>query len=93
MRQADWPESDRAAFASAFDRVCDDFDEKGSGFLPKPRTKEALCFTYRRWLGWVSVDHPDLLEELPERRATMETVKAFVVHPRRPSHERGDDRC
>jgi integrase len=82
LPEADWPEADRAAFASAFDRPHDVFDAEGSGSLLKPRTKAALCFAYRRWLGWMSADHSDLLEEPPERRATPERVKAFVVHLR-----------
>jgi hypothetical protein len=82
LPEPDWPEADRAAFASAFDRPRDVFDAEGSGSLLKPRTKAALCFAYRRWLGWISADHPDLLEEASERRATSQTVKAFVVHLR-----------
>lgn len=82
FREADWPEADRAAFANAFHGPRDNFDAEDNGSLLKPSTKEALCFAYRRWLGWVCTDHPDLLEEAPERRATPETVKAFVVHLR-----------
>jgi hypothetical protein len=82
LRQADWPEADRAAFANAFDRVCDVFDENSSGSRLKPRTKAALWFAYRRWLGWINQHCPDLMEVSPVHRVTPETIKAFVVHLR-----------
>jgi len=82
LPEANWPAADRAAFANAFDRPHDVFDAEGRGSLLKPRTKAALCFACRRWLGWVSADRPDLLEEPPERRVTPETVRAFVVQLR-----------
>jgi integrase len=82
LPDADWPEADRAAFASAFDSSHDVFDDSGGGSRLKPRTKASLRFGYRRWLGWIHHHRPELMAEAPECRPTPETVKAFVIHLR-----------
>ncbi|WP_146255994.1 hypothetical protein [Aestuariivirga litoralis] len=82
LPESAWPELDRAAFANAFDRSHDVFDDQGRGARLKPSTRDSIRYGYRRWLGWLSSRHPALLAAPPETRASPEMIRAFVAHLR-----------
>lgn len=82
LPEAAWPEADRQRFTEAFEGLHDIFAEGGGGSRLKPRTKDAIRFAYRRWLGWLSTHHRDLMSKSPETRVDQETIKAFVAHLR-----------
>ena len=81
-------EADRQRFAEAFDQLHDIFDEDGGGTHLKPRTKSAVRFGYRRWLGWISRQHPELLDSITRVPGTPDHVRAYVVHLRATCRER-----
>jgi integrase/recombinase XerD len=82
LPEDEWPEVDRRLFQTAFETPGDVFDEAESGSRLKPRTKGAIRYGYRRWLGWVSSCHPELMARPPKNRATTESVRAYIVHLR-----------
>lgn len=88
LPEAVWPAVDLQRFAEAFDQVHDIFAEDGGGTHLKPRTKIAIRFGYRRWLGWIFRHHPDLFSATPESRATPASVRAYVAHLRETCRER-----
>lgn len=88
LPESGWPEVDRQRFAEAFDQVHDIFAEDGGGTHLKPSTKIAIHFGYRRWLGWVYSQLPDLFNASPHCRATPATIRAFVTHLRQTCRER-----
>ena len=88
LPEADWPEADRQRFAEAFDREHDVFADEGGGTHLKPRTKSVIRYSYRRWLGWISRQHPELFTASPESRATPASVRDYVVHLRATCRER-----
>jgi hypothetical protein len=82
LPEAEWPEDDRAGFARAFAQPHDVFSEDGGGNHLKPRTRTAIWYGYRRWLGWIRANDPGRLAEAPPSRATPVVVKAYVAHLR-----------
>ena len=46
------------------------------------RTREAIKFGYRRWLGFLKANYPDDFSTPPAERITMERVRAFIEHLR-----------
>lgn len=88
LPEAEWPEDDRAGFARAFAQPHDVFSEDGGGSHLKPRTRTAIWYGYRRWLGWISANDPGRLAEAPASRAAPVVVKAYVAHLRLTCRER-----
>lgn len=88
LPEAAWPEDDRAGFAQAFAQPHDVFSEDGGGSHLKPRTRTAIWYGYRRWLGWINANYPGLLGEAPASRAAPVVVKAYVAHLRLTCRER-----
>ena len=88
LPEADWPEEDRQRFAEAFARPHDIFAEDSGGHHQKPRTKSAIRYGYRRWLGWIAASDPRWLSEAPEARATPHLVRVYVDHLRLTCAER-----
>lgn len=88
LPELEWPAADRAAFAKAFAEPHNIFSDHGGGTHLRPCTRDAICFGYRRWLGWISTHHPELLAVPPESRATLSSVKAYVAHLRLTCRER-----
>ena len=75
-----WPIQDSELFASLFKRGNDLFDDNGSLSHTSLSTQRTLTHSYRRWLGYISQHHPDLLDEPPWDRVTPASVKAFGHH-------------
>jgi hypothetical protein len=88
LPEADWPEIDRRRFAEAFARPHDIFADDGGGHHLKPRTKTIIHYGYRRWLGFIAAQHPDLFSMAPESRATPGLVRSYVDHLRLTCRER-----
>ena len=88
LPEANWPQVDRLRFAAAFDQPHDIFSDDGGGNHLKPRTKTALSFGYRRWLGWIAKHHPGLMTAAPERRATPDKIRDYAAHLRLTCRER-----
>ena len=85
LPEADWPQADRLRFAKAFAQPHDIFADDGGGNHLKPRTKNAIRYGYRRWLGWVASCHPSLLTTDPGSRATPSLIRSFVTASGRPA--------
>src|SRR5215212_2810544 len=77
-----WPEVDRATFEPAY-QPGDVFNETaGPGAHLAETTRGAIRFTYRRWLGFLKLNHPDDFSMLPAERITPERVRAFIDYLR-----------
>jgi integrase/recombinase XerD len=76
----EWPEADRAAFRVAYE-AGDVFDgTAGPGAHLAEGTRRAIEFTYRRWLGFLTPNHPGDLSMAPAERITPERVRGFIDH-------------
>ncbi|WP_421693940.1 hypothetical protein [Aestuariivirga sp.] len=88
LPEADWPEGDRRRFAEAFYQPHDMFADTASGTHLRSATKDAIHFSYRRWMGWIRSSHPDLMDAPPEFRVTPALLKDYVAHLRESCNER-----
>ena len=80
LPENEWPEADRQAFRAAYEPG-DMFDgTAGPGAHLAEGTREAIEFTYRRWLGFLKANYPDDLSMAPAERITPERVRAFIDH-------------
>ena len=77
-----WPAQDRKAFAALFERGEDLFADNGPLSHVSPATQRTFTHSYRRWLGYVTKHHPELLDAPPWDRVTPTTVKTFGRHLR-----------
>src|SRR5579859_1954459 len=77
---ADWPEVDRRMWNSAVDN--DDSFEDGPGARLAERTLHKYWMGWRRFLGFLTLAKPELLEKEPSDRVTREQVRRFVEHLR-----------
>jgi integrase len=76
----EWPEADRAAFCAAY-QPGDLFDgTAGPGAHLAAATRDAIRFTYRRWLGFLKLNYPDDFSLAPAARIRPERVRAFIDH-------------
>jgi integrase/recombinase XerD len=76
----EWPDDDREAFALLFEREGDLFDDNGPLSHVSPATERAFIHSYRRWLGFLTAHHQQLLSEPPGDRVTPATVEAYGRH-------------
>jgi integrase/recombinase XerD len=88
LPERDWPEADRLRFVQTFAQPHDIFDDDGGGNHLKPRTRTAIHYGYRRWLGWIAAHNPELLAANPGSRATPDLVRDYVGHLRLTCAER-----
>ena len=59
LPENEWPEADRQALRAAYEPG-DTFDETaGPGAHFAERTREAIKFAYRRWLGFLKPNYSD----------------------------------
>ena len=77
-----WPAQDRKAFTALFKREDDLYDDNGPLSHVSAATQRTFTHCYRRWLGYVTKHHPELLDAPPWDRVTPTTVKAFGHHLR-----------
>ena len=77
---ADWPEVDRHMWNAAVEGD-DPFDD-GPGARLAKRTLHKYWMGWRRFLGFLTITKPDLLEKEPFERLTREQVRRFVEHLR-----------
>jgi integrase len=76
----EWPEADREAFRAVYEPG-DVFDDTaGRGAHLSEGTRQMITCTYRRWLCFVKVNHPDDFSKPPAERITLERVRAFINH-------------
>ena len=75
-----WPDEDRQRFAAAFRKGSTIFDDAGPGAHLRPATVRAICFGWRRWLGWIERTDPALLMAPAEVRITPQRVRDFIQH-------------
>jgi integrase/recombinase XerD len=76
----EWPEADHEAFRTAY-KPGDFFDETtGPGTHLADGTRRMIETAYRRWLGFLKVEHPGDLSIPPAARITSGRVRAFIDH-------------
>lgn len=73
-----WPAEDRARWQAAF-KEGDRFDESGPGAHLKEATRRNLWISYARFLSFIAVNRPDLLELRPEVRIDRVIVVEYVA--------------
>jgi integrase/recombinase XerD len=73
-----WPGEDRSRWQAAF-HVGDWFDEAGPGAHLAPSTRKVQWESYARFLGFLSRQHPDLLNQPPEDRIDRCVVADYVA--------------
>ena len=80
LPEEEFSEADRQAFRAAYEPG-DIFDETaGPGAHLAERTREAIKFAYRRWLGFLKPNYSDDLSKPPAERITPQRVRAFIEH-------------
>jgi integrase len=77
LPMANWPAVDREQWAAAF-QAGDRFEESGCGAHLAIATRKARKESYGRFLGFLSVNHPDLLSASPEARIDQSIVAEYV---------------
>lgn len=75
---AHWPEIDRRMWNAAIESD-DPFDDGPRARLAK-RTLHKHWMGWRRFLGFLTITEPDVLEKKPIERPTREHVRAFAEH-------------
>ena len=75
---ADWPKVDKQMWASAV--VNDDPFADGPGARLAKSTLHKYWMGWRRFLGFLMVAEPDVLDASPSERLTKERVRRFVQH-------------
>jgi integrase/recombinase XerD len=74
---ADWPAEDQERWQQAL-KPADRFEESSLGAHLAPATRKARQESYGRFLGFISVSHPDRLTHPPEARIDRTTLAAYV---------------
>jgi hypothetical protein len=77
---ADWPELDRQMWNAATES--DDPFDGGPGARLAKSTLYKYWMEWRRFLGFLAIVEPDVLEKKPFERLSPERVRRFVVHLR-----------
>jgi integrase/recombinase XerD len=76
----EWPQTDRDAFRAAYESG-DVFDETaGHGAHLSEGTRHMIRATYRRWLGFLNANYPEVLSMSPAERIAPERVRGFIGH-------------
>jgi hypothetical protein len=74
----EWLEADREAFRTVYEPG-DAFDDTaGRGAHLSEGTRQMITCTYRRWLRFAKVNHPDDFSKPPAQRITPDRVRAFI---------------
>jgi integrase len=81
LRFADWPEIDRRMWNAAIEND-DPFDD-GPGARLAERTLHKYWMGWRRFLGFLTITDPNVLEKKPFERLTRDRVRKFVEHLRK----------
>ena len=76
---AAWPEEDRRRWTSVNQVGADRFDDCGRAAHLAESTRRNLQGCYGRFLGFVSLMHPDLLEHPPDDRVDRQRIVDYVV--------------
>jgi integrase/recombinase XerD len=76
---ADWPEIDRRMWNAAAVDSNDPFDDGPDGRLAKT-TLHKYWMGWRRFLGFLTITEPDVLQKKPFERLTPEQARRFVEH-------------
>jgi hypothetical protein len=74
---ADWPAEDQERWQQAL-KPSDRFEESSLGAHLAPATRKNRRESYGRFLGFISVFHPDRLSHPPEARIDRTTLAAYV---------------
>jgi hypothetical protein len=82
LRFAEWPAEDQNRWQAAF-KSGDRFDEGGRGAHLAASTRQALCVSHGRFLGFIAANHKDLLPRSPDRRIDRGIVAEYVAWRRR----------
>ena len=77
LRWEDWPPEDQALW-NALVRKGGLLDDAGALSHVRASTQEIIQRRYARWLGWLRASAPEVLAEMPERRATPERLLAWL---------------
>ena len=83
---ADWPEDDRRRWSTAF-KGGDLFDESGPGAHLAERTREDLRHHYECFLGFLTVQHPQLLQRAAVERLNKQIIAGLVASRRQSGRE------
>src|SRR5438105_4214632 len=84
-----WPEEDRKRWSAVNKSRPDPFDDCGiAAHLAEP-SRKALQASYGRFLGFVALEHPRLLDYPPETRPDRKTIAEYVVFRRQSCSESG----
>ena len=79
---AHWPAEDQRRWEAAF-KIADRFDESSCGAHLAPATRKARRESYGRFLGFISLIHPNRLMAPPEARLDRSIVAEYVDWRRR----------
>ena len=80
LPEVEWPPEDHRLFDKAF-AAGDIFDDNvGAGAHLAQRSRRTICFGWRRWLGFLAVEHPDDLQLPAADRVTPDRVRDYVEH-------------
>jgi integrase/recombinase XerD len=71
-----WPKIDRDLFTNAF-TPANLFDEDGAGAQLRQVTKDKLLRAYGRWLRFLSMTEPQVLNQVPAKRVTRGRLRAW----------------
>src|SRR5687768_5683504 len=77
---AEWPREDRELFDAAYTSGDIFEDTLGAGAHFSDRTRRAICFGWRRWLGFLAAHYPEDLHIPAAERISPERVRAYVEH-------------
>jgi integrase/recombinase XerD len=75
---ADWPEADKLIWSGALGND-DPFEDSPGGRLAKT-TMHKYWMGWRRFLGFIMITEPDMLDASPPDRVTKERVRRFAEH-------------
>jgi integrase/recombinase XerD len=78
LRFPDWPERDKLLWQRA--RANDDLFGDAPGAQLAPATLHTRFMAWRRFLGFLTLYHPELLALEAERRLTLDVVRLYAKH-------------
>jgi integrase/recombinase XerD len=89
LPHATWPEEDRKRWCAANRSGADPFDDYGpAAHLAEP-SRRAFQASYGRFLGFVSSNHPHVLDRPPDMRLDRDLIAGYVAFRRRTCSEAG----
>jgi hypothetical protein len=80
LPEADWPRGDLLLFEQAFTAGDIFEDAAGAGGHLRERSKRTIIFGWRRFLGFLTAEHPDDLLLAAVERITPERVRSYIEH-------------